>query len=254
MRCRADLTPGGVEWVLISVSPPGWRSRSGGSVRLAHLRLGSSSDQRLCEGPCRQEWLMAGEQVPAGSAGLRATSTRATLGRAACPADAGSAGSGRGSRVAGGVGGRLDQRPAQVVGAVVGQRAAMVTVAGLVDPWAQPGGAAPLLGRREPADVAALRRRSCSPAPRRSPGPSSTVGHRMVGAQAAQLPLAAGNPLVRVVDELHRGRPACPPTVPTPPTGQAAGGHRRRTGRWPHGLPNASKVACTRFLSAVWWR
>ena len=115
---------------------------------------GPQATSAFARGLCRQEWLLAGEQVPAGSAGLRATSTRATLGRAACPADAGSPGSGRGSRVAGGVGGRLDQRPAQVVGAVVGQRAAMVTVAGLVDPWAQPGGAAPLLGRREPADVA----------------------------------------------------------------------------------------------------
>ena len=42
--------------------------------------------------------------------------------------------------VAGGVGGRLDQRPPQVFGAVLGQRAAMVAVAGLVDPWAQPLG------------------------------------------------------------------------------------------------------------------
>src|SRR6266545_7581490 len=143
--------------VLISLSPPGWRSRSGGSVRLAHLRFGSSGDQSLCGGPCRHEWLVAGEHVPDGLGELAGDLNPGDLGAAllAQPAP------GRlvvvaVAGVAGGVGGRLDQRPPKVFGAVLGQRAAMVAVAGLVDPWAQPRVAAQLLGRREPADVAKL--------------------------------------------------------------------------------------------------
>ena len=45
-------------------------------------------------------------------------------------------------RVSGSVGGGDDQRPAQVFGAVVGQRPAAVAVAGLVDTGAQPAVAA----------------------------------------------------------------------------------------------------------------
>jgi hypothetical protein len=40
-------------------------------------------------------------------------------------------------RVTGGVGGRVDQRPAQVLGTVLGQRVAVVLALGLVDPRAK---------------------------------------------------------------------------------------------------------------------
>jgi len=42
-------------------------------------------------------------------------------------------------RVAAGAEGRLDERPAQVAGAVLGERAAAVRLAGLVDPRAKAG-------------------------------------------------------------------------------------------------------------------
>jgi hypothetical protein len=41
--------------VLISLSPPRRRIKSGWSVRLAHLSPGSSGDQSLGVGPCRRE-------------------------------------------------------------------------------------------------------------------------------------------------------------------------------------------------------
>jgi hypothetical protein len=50
------------------------------------------------------------------------------------------------ARMLGGVDGRLDQRPAQIWRAVLGQRAALVAAAGLVHPGTQPGIAAQLLG------------------------------------------------------------------------------------------------------------
>jgi hypothetical protein len=58
--------------------------------------------------------------------------------------------------VAGCMGGRLDQGPAQLRRAVLGQWAALGAAAGLVHPRAQPGVATQLLGRREPTDVAHL--------------------------------------------------------------------------------------------------
>src|SRR5215207_11492398 len=91
------------------------------------------------------------------SVSLRATSTRATralrcfteplLGALVVVAVA---------RMLGGVDGRLDQRPAQLWRAVLGQRAALIAAAGLVHPGTQPGIAAQLLGRREPGDVTQL--------------------------------------------------------------------------------------------------
>jgi hypothetical protein len=53
-------------------------------------------------------------------------------------------------RVLGGVGGGLDQRPAQIPGPVLGQVAAAVAVAGLVDARAQPAVAAQLARRGDP--------------------------------------------------------------------------------------------------------
>jgi len=47
--------------------------------------------------------------------------------------------------VAQGVHGGFEHRPAQVLRALFGQRAAAVAIAGLIDAWAEPGVAAELL-------------------------------------------------------------------------------------------------------------
>ena len=59
--------------------------------------------------------------------------------------------------VTGSVGGGLDERPAQVLWAVLGERPPDVAVARLTDEWAQPRVPGELLGAREAADVADLR-------------------------------------------------------------------------------------------------
>src|SRR5512133_2902624 len=153
------VEPGG-SWPcvgLISLSPPGWEEQVDGRLRLAQFRRGSSGDQSAGSGPCRSKWLLTGEHVPDGLGELAGDLhpgdpgapllAEPLLGALVVVAVAG---------VAGGVDGRLDQRPAQVRWAVLGQPAALVAAAGLVDPGAQPGVAAQLLGRREPGDVAQL--------------------------------------------------------------------------------------------------
>jgi hypothetical protein len=53
----------------------------------------------------------------------------------------------------GGVGGGLDEGPAQVLRAVLGERAPVIPAARLADDRAEPGVPRELLGRGEPADV-----------------------------------------------------------------------------------------------------
>jgi hypothetical protein len=72
------------------------------------------------------------------SVSLRATSTRATWPRAGDKPLLGALVVVAVARVAGGVDGRLDQCPTQVRRAVLGQRAALVAAAGLVDPGHRP--------------------------------------------------------------------------------------------------------------------
>ena len=76
-------------------------------------------------------------------------------GRVGGPGGSWCAGSARRRPDAGRRGG-LDQRPAQVLGAVLGQRAAVVFAAGLVDPRAQPGVAGQFGRAGEAGDVADL--------------------------------------------------------------------------------------------------
>jgi hypothetical protein len=99
----------------------------------AQFRRGSSGDQSAGRGPCRSKGLLSGEQVPDGLGELAgdlhpgdpgaALATKPLLGVLVLVAVAG---------VAGCVGGRLDQGPAQIRRAVVGQWAALVAAAGLV--------------------------------------------------------------------------------------------------------------------------
>src|SRR4051794_24767553 len=121
-----------------------YRLLAGGSGRVggASLRWRISGTGRLCGqsggcGACRSEGLVGGEHVPDG------------LGELAGDVDAGdrwpalAAQPGLGAlvaagvdRMAGGVDGTFDHRPAQVLRAVLGQRAAPVMTAGLIHRWA----------------------------------------------------------------------------------------------------------------------
>lgn len=113
-----------------------------GALRLVHLKRGPSSGQRQNVGPCRGERTVGGAHVPDGLGQLACHLDAGDLLAALLPEPLGCAlvvlGVGG---VSGGVGGRLDQCPAQVAGAVLGQRPAMVLAAGLVDPGTEAGSA-----------------------------------------------------------------------------------------------------------------
>src|SRR5450759_515253 len=126
------------------------------AVPAAQVHRGSSGDQTH-GGACRMERFVLGQDVPdslgelAGkidAGDLRAALAPEALLRALVSlAIAGvSRGMGRG----------LDQRPAQIRRAVLGQRSAPVLATGLADQWAQPGVPGELLGAREAVDVADL--------------------------------------------------------------------------------------------------
>jgi hypothetical protein len=110
----------------------------GASLRWRNSMRGRLRGQRFC-GACRSEGLIGGEHVPD------------RLGQPAGQVDPGDlrpallAQAGPGplvalgvDRMAGGVRGRLDQRPAQVLRPVLGQRGPVVAAAGLVDRRTQP--------------------------------------------------------------------------------------------------------------------
>ncbi len=101
---------------------------------------------------------------------------------------------------AGGVGG-FDQRPAQVVGAVLSQGAAPVALAGLVDAGGEAGVADQLARAGEAADFADLGgdRVAEHPGDPGDRGQQGDVG--VVGAEPAQLPLAGCDLLVELVDQ-----------------------------------------------------
>src|SRR5262249_21414605 len=112
---------------------------------------------RHSQGACRSKGLVAGEHPPD------------RFGETPCDLDGGEGGAAPAAvpvahalddwlvvgGASGGVG-RLDQRPAEVVGAVLGERAAPVGLTGLVDAWAETGVADQLARRREAGDVADL--------------------------------------------------------------------------------------------------
>src|SRR5918996_2886784 len=128
----------GVGAALSSLSPPrGEDEVIGCFAPVAHFRRGPSCGQNR-RGACRSKGLAAGEHVPDR---LREPARGVDL------ADAGAAlAAEAGARalvplaeggVAAGVRGRLDQRPAQVLGALLGERAAAVAVARLGDARAE---------------------------------------------------------------------------------------------------------------------
>ena len=123
------------------------RSDGRGFAPVAHLRDGPSMRPERCVvAPAGAKGLLVVSMCQMASVSLRAMSTRATDGPAlAAQPGLGALVAGGVDRVAGGVDGRLDQRPAQVLRAVLGQRAAPVVPAGLVHRRAQAGVADQLL-------------------------------------------------------------------------------------------------------------
>jgi hypothetical protein len=112
-----------------------------GDSRLAQLNRGSSGDQGVGGGPCRsrRERLVSGEHVPDRLGELAGHLHPSDLGAALL------AEPGAGALVvvavdgmAGGVGGGLDQRPAQPGWAVLGERATVVAAGRTGTPWDTP--------------------------------------------------------------------------------------------------------------------
>ena len=109
-------------------------------------------------------------------------------------------------RVAAGGVGCFDERPAEVVGAVLAQRAAAIAVAGLLDLRGQPGVPDQLGGGGEAGDVTDLGgdREGEDPG---DAGAGDQPWHvAVVGAEAAQLALAGVDLLVERVDQGEAGR------------------------------------------------
>src|ERR1700756_4303373 len=130
-----------------------------GLAPAAHVKKGLSGSQAR-NGACRSEGLerlVAGQHVPDR---LGQLASEFDLGdfRAALAAEAafGALVALLVERMRGGVDGCFHQPPAQVSGAVLGDRAAAVDLAGLVDPRAQTRVAGQLDRRGEAADVADL--------------------------------------------------------------------------------------------------
>src|ERR1019366_9292830 len=124
----------------------------------AQFDKGSSSDQQD-SGACRGERFVLREDMPDGLDQLAGDVDPGNLGATlatqaflvplvALPI----------ADIASGVSSGFDERPAQVLGPVLGQRPSEVAVAGLTHEWAQPGVSGQLLGAREPSDVADLLR------------------------------------------------------------------------------------------------
>ena len=122
----------------------------------AQFHRGSSSDQ-TDRGACRMEGLVLREDVPDGLGQLASEVDPGDLGAALAPeALLRALVSLEVARISCSVGGGFDQRPAQVLGAVLGQWATSVLRSRPADQRAQAGVPGQLLGRREPGDVADL--------------------------------------------------------------------------------------------------
>src|SRR6266540_2091126 len=147
---------------------------------------------------------------------------------------------------AGGVGG-LDQRPAQVVGAVLSERSAPVALTGLLDARAEAGIADKLARAREAVDVADLGgdRVAEDPGDTGQGGEQRDVG--VVGAEPAQLTLAAVDLLVERVDQGEAGGERRRPRLgQREPVEQAPD-----RSRCPLGMPCWNRIEWTRFFNEL---
>jgi hypothetical protein len=185
-QAGAPLNVGKSGVSLISLSPPRWEDQVTWEHPVAQFRKGSSCDQTPW-GACRRERLIASEHVPDGfGETARDVDTRnlaaallaePLLGGFVMVVERG---------MALGVHRRLDERPAQVGGSILLQRAASVLATRLVDAWAQPCVPAELFGRRESIDVADLGRDCVSEHPADSRNRQEVRDVRVVGPESAQ--------------------------------------------------------------------
>ena len=130
---------------LISLSPPRGEDQVGSDAPAVDLRMGRQAP-RACMGPAGANGSLRVSMYQMAVAMARATSTRATFGPALlAEALLRALVGGPERRRAGGMDGRLDEGPAQVLRTVLGQRPAVVPVAGLADERAEPGVADELL-------------------------------------------------------------------------------------------------------------
>jgi hypothetical protein len=203
---------------LLSLSPPDGRTRLDGRLApVAHLLRGPSCGHGGC-GACRGERAVVGEHLPDG------------LGEAAGEVDLGDLGAALlaeaelRSFVAVAVGGVVagvargfDQRPAQVAGPVLAERAAAVALAGLVDAWAEAAVAGQLARGGEAGDVADLGGDRVGEHPG-DPGDRGQKRHvAMVGPEPPQRAFAGGDLLVELGSQKTRswppGRQSRPPAA-----------------------------------------
>src|SRR5918996_5942253 len=196
---------GGWRAGLISLSPPGGRTRPIGVRSGGASPYGPSGGQGV-GGACRSEGLVAGEHVPdrfgeaagevdlgdLGAALLADACFRALVAVAV-------------DRCRAGVGCCFDEGPAEVAGSLLGERAAEVAFAGLVDAWAEARVAGQLARRCKAADVAELGSDGVGEHPA-DPGHGAGQGDVwVVGAQAAQLAFALVDLPVELVDQAQAG-------------------------------------------------
>jgi hypothetical protein len=103
------------------------------------------------------------------------------------------------------VGGGLDEGPAQVARALLGERAAQVALAGLVDARAEAAVAGELARCGEACDVADLGGDRVGEHPA-DPGDGAEQGHvAVVGAEPSQFKLAVADLAVELVDQADAG-------------------------------------------------
>jgi hypothetical protein len=208
----------------------GWEGlRSGGASQLRALNRGQSE-----RGACRSERLVGGQHVPdrlgQPTGQIHLGDLRAAL--AAQPSLRAPVALGV-DRVTGGVHGRLDQRPAQVLGPVLGQWAAVVLAPGLVDPRTHPRRSRPTWPGWRTARYPRSRRRWCSRAPSRSRERSAATAR-----SDDQHPRSAGRARTRRPPRRAGRSNAVPrwcrrPRVRAAPAGPGVPGRRPRTGRTP---------------------
>src|SRR5919106_3930291 len=207
---------GGWRAGLISLSPPRGRTRLIGVRSGGASPYGPSGGQGV-GGAFGSEGLVAGEHVPdrfgesagevdlgdLGAALLADACLRALV---AVAVD--------GMRA--GVGGGLDERPAQVAGTLLAERAAEVAFAGLVDAWAEAAVAGELARTGEAGDVAELGGDRVGEHPA-DPGHGAEQGDvAVLGAEAAQLALALADLAVELVDQAQAGLDRALPRLRAP--------------------------------------
>src|SRR5436190_5718964 len=199
------LVGGGFEFGSFLYCTLVWGDELGWSCSGSAIRFGAVMRPRT-QGACRSKRLSVAEHVPDRFGEAAGDLDGGDLGAAvAAVAGAHALADGGVVGVAGGAVRGFDQCPAQVVGAVLAQRAAAVAFAGLVDAGAEAGVAGQLARAGEAADVADLGGDRERQRPADAGAGEQERDVAVVGAEGAQFPLAAGDAFIEGVDQGERG-------------------------------------------------